>query len=559
MKSITKISKKMGLTIFLLSLFVGTSSAKVFINEVSGTNKWIELYNDGSDAVDLTNYTIVKLVGGDDDGTLDLDWTSKNQSFTFGSGTELAAKDFRAWTQDEENSFTWGISPSRDVAFQLLDSLGNEVDFFEIRISALGKTTGSQSVGRETDGAETLMVFNIPTKGATNVTPPPPAQIFEIYVNEVSGNDKWIELYNAENTTVNLTGYTIVKFVGGDDKTDVNDEEWVSDNSFTFGSGTEIGAKSFRAWTQNETNSFTWGISPSRDVAFKLLDPLGDEVDFFEIRISALGKTTGSQSVGRETDGASKLIVFDTPTKGASNGAPPPPPSPIFEIYVNEVSGNDKWFELYNDENIVVDLLGYRIEKFVGGNDDGTPDQEWLLDKSWTFGSDIAGGTEIAAKGFRAWTSGESGSFTWGISAKRDVAFKIYNAQGVELDFMEIRMSARLESDGDGKSVGRKIDGSDELVVFTGVTKGSSNNNGVFLSTKTLSYDDNFTVYLYENNLHLTNQIKTLSIFNLLGAKILSRSVTEQTISISHLPQGIYLVQLTDNNNKTKTQKIIRK
>jgi len=385
----------------------------------------------------------------------------------------------------------------------------------------------------------------------------------KVFINEVSGNDKWFELYNDGTESVNLTGYTIAKFIA---EGEVDDEPWVADQTkegaavvWALPSGTTIEAKGFQAWTQNAANSFTWGISAKRDVALKLINPDGDVVDFFEIRMSAgLNSDGGGKSVGRETDGAAKLIVFDIPTKGVSNGAPPTPPDPIFNVYVNEVSGNDKWFELYNAEDIAVDLLGYKIEKFVGLTDkDGIFDEDWKLDKTWTFSSDIDGGTEIAAKGFRVWTSGESGSFTWGISAKRDVAFKLYNAQGEILDFIEIRMSAGLNSEGNDKSVGRETDGSNKLVVFTTATKGASNNG--FARTKTFNYDDNFTIYQNGNDLRLTNQIRTISIFNVAGEKILSQRVTEQAVNISQFPQGIYLLQLIDENNNTRTQKIIKK
>ena len=96
MKNITKVSKKMGLTVFLLILIFGTSSAKVFINEVSGNDKWFELYNDGTESVNLTGYTIAKFIaeGEVDDEPWVADQTKDGADVVWEitSGTVIEAK-----------------------------------------------------------------------------------------------------------------------------------------------------------------------------------------------------------------------------------------------------------------------------------------------------------------------------------------------------------------------------------------------------------------------------------------------------------------------------------
>ena len=356
-------------------------------------------------------------------------------------------------------------------------------------------------------------------------------------------------MYNAEDSKVNLHGYKIEKYVGGDDINDVFDEAWKLDNSFMFGVGTEIEAGEFLTWTQNEPGSFTWGISPSRDVAFKLLDPEGNEVDFFEIRINALGKTAGIQSVGRETDGAPTLKVFDIPTKGLSNGTLLPP-MPIYKIYVNEENGNEKWFELYNDEDSKIDLLGYRIEKYVGLTDtDGVFDEEWKLDRAWIFSSEIQGGTEINAKGFRAWEQNDIGSFTWGISAKRDVAFKLFNARGDLLDFLEIRITQGLnseDSENPKKSVGRETDGANKLVVFLEGTKNASNANGVILSNINQTVQSSAFAYFQDGELQLPKGATDVIVYNIVG----------KSVPYDNLQKGIYIVKFKFEG-KVLSQKIV--
>ena len=144
--------------------------------------------------------------------------------------------------------------------------------------------------------------------------------------------------------------------------------------------------------------------------------------------------------------------------------------SELKKVYVNEISGNDKWLEIYNDENEAVDLTGYVLQKI---DEDGLP-ADWP----------IPSGTTIEPKGFLVWTQNskctDGSTFTWGISAKKDVGFKIFDAEENELDFFDVKMDAGLNSDGNERTVGRKTDSASELILFySGGTKGTTNNNGI--------------------------------------------------------------------------------
>ncbi len=131
-------------------------------------------------------------------------------------------------------------------------------------------------------------------------------------------------------------------------------------------------------------------------------------------------------------------------------------------IYVNEISGNEKWLEIYNDEEENVDLSGYTLQKI----------DEKGKATNWS----IPPGTIIPSKGFLVWAEGTNveETFTWGISAKKDVAFKLFDNNGAELDYFEVKSD--LYSEGDSKTVGRETDGAVLLVIFSnGGTKGYSN------------------------------------------------------------------------------------
>jgi hypothetical protein len=284
----------------------------------------------------------------------------------------------------------------------------------------------------------------------------------KVYINEMSGNDKWLEIYNDEDEAVDLTGYVIQKI----------DEDGLPAN-WTIPAGTTITAKGFLSWKQNVGNGFTWGISAKKDVAFKIFDATGAELDYFEVR-SNLYSDGGDKSVGRTPNGGTQLVVFQQSTRDASNvgnGQPDPEPTdpptlpapPVItssiHLYINEISGNEKWLEIYNAENAPLNLTGYTIRKI---DEEGKP-ADWV----------IPAGTSIAAKGFLAWTQNEPNSFTWGISASKDVAFVIIDSQGDTADYFEVR--SPLYSGGNGKTVGRATDGGNTLVVFLTGSKGASN------------------------------------------------------------------------------------
>jgi hypothetical protein len=97
------------LCFFLLAMVTGTARADVIINEVMASNgyyengnawDWVELYNDGKSAVDLSGW-------GFTDSKKDL------YRFTFPKGTKLKAGAYLTiWCTGEENK-----SPGKDKVF----------------------------------------------------------------------------------------------------------------------------------------------------------------------------------------------------------------------------------------------------------------------------------------------------------------------------------------------------------------------------------------------------------------------------------------------------------
>jgi hypothetical protein len=192
-----------------------------------------------------------------------------------------------AMIQVNETDIVEWLSSDQEVA--TVDSYG--------KISVL--KTGSTNITVKTDdnkyAASCLITVTDPVR---------------MYVNEISGNEKWLEIYNEEDATVDLTGYVIQKI---DEKNKA--EDW------PIPAGTTVEAKGFRVWEQggNSQESFTWGISAKKDVAFKIFDNTGAELDYFEVR-SDLYSEGDQKTVGRRTDGASELVIFENGgTRGSSN------------------------------------------------------------------------------------------------------------------------------------------------------------------------------------------------------------------------------------------------
>ncbi len=363
----------------------------------------------------------------------------------------------------------------------------------------------------------------------------------QIYVNEISGNGKWLELYNAGSQPVSLKDYKIEKFKS------INPATSAEENGFPLQYDTEfiipdvtIDAKGFCVWTQDDKctdgSTFTWGISAKKDVTFKLSDSSGTQLDYFEVRMPGLNSDGGSQSVGRKTDGSPTLIVFTIGTKGASNGSPVIiPVTP--KVYVNEINGNEKWLELYNEETIPVDISGFIVRKDKSTKDD------WAIPAS----------TIIPAKGFLVWTQDDKctdgSTFTWGISAKKDVNFRLFDTDGNLVDEFDVTPAVNpgdkyysLDDTNTAKSVGRKTDGNEELVVFETGTKGTSNNKSNTglcrnLITNSLSFGSGI--------LHLPENTSAISVYNISGLIVLSEKTDNSTpIDLNGLSKGIYIVKL---------------
>lgn len=145
-------------------------------------------------------------------------------------------------------------------------------------------------------------------------TPDTPAGTKTLFVNEVNCGTKEFEIYNASDKEADIAGYCFTK----DDK-----DPWV----VPAGKG-KIPAKGFLVFTAknsdpNEGPAF--GLSGTK--GFKLCMYKSEDtsaenlVDMIDNSATVEGFLTvpDGTSIGRETDGADKLVLFTTPSIGESN------------------------------------------------------------------------------------------------------------------------------------------------------------------------------------------------------------------------------------------------
>lgn len=233
----------------------------------------------------------------------------------------------------------------------------------------------------------------------------------KVYINECDPEKKQWEIYNSEDFDINLTGWKMSKD---------NDAP-----TFTFGAGTVIAAKGFLVLTQNEDNSPTFGMSATKGFKYDLFNSDDEEVDSFDnFETNQFNDNIiAGYTVGRRIDGDSQLVTFSKGSMGKTNS------DGIIDatasaLVINEIDGNGKFVEIYNNSDKELSLEGVTLHK----NEKGT----W-----WTGQT----GTKIAAKGYYTIVQADqttvgADEYTGdsGISPKQCLKFELKGTTGELLD-----------------------------------------------------------------------------------------------------------------------------
>ena len=276
---------------------------------------------------------------------------------------------------------------------------------------------------------------------------PAPDPVYDysgLVLNELSGagedNEKFWELYNGGTSEVGLKGVYINK-----------DEElaWTGVKGQTIKPGEVFAIIGAKGTTES---GFSSGFSAKKNVIVELFAPDGTRLDVFQRgekgnewggqTLEDLGKLQiGPSSWSRIPNGSGKFMITPNKTPGAANNdtdavedatlvgnkaveAPAEPPTPAKTLVLNELNGNAKYIELYNNTNAAINLKDYKLYK-----DDEFDSPIWI-------GQD---GMSIAANGYLT-LDGVKGStdytsnFGSGLSADKSVAIELRDPQENTVD-----------------------------------------------------------------------------------------------------------------------------
>ena len=217
--------------LLFITFFSSTLLAQtVVINEFLASNStintdqdgdysdWIELYNSGSESVDLTGYTLT------DDSTLPAQWTFPVTSLAPGQFLLVWASGKDRTSGELHTNFK--LSAGGEFV-GLYNSSGAVVDSITFDVQ-----TADISMARPTDGNGEFELTTTPTPAGANIITSTNEEIPEIVINEFLaanlgvnqdsyGNySDWIELFNNGTEAINLEGFFLT-----DDENDK--QKWV--------------------------------------------------------------------------------------------------------------------------------------------------------------------------------------------------------------------------------------------------------------------------------------------------------------------------------------------
>ena len=263
-------------------------------------------------------------------------------------------------------------------------------------------------------------------------------------LNELNGNDKFIEIYNAGAEAINMKGVYIEKDGG---------QNWVGSNVVTIDAGGYLllwGEDKVLDHLDIDTANYIFhsGLSAKKNVRIQLFTPAGESIDDFnltniDLNAEAYGSVEAPASYSRNADGnwyyadatpEAANVDGVNPVLGLEGGVTPEPPTPeepdYTNLMLNELSGVDKFIELYNKGNVDLVLTqGMYLEK------DDKADPVWVSDGTVTvpahgyvvlYSEDLLNPDEPQYP--------ESIVFHSGLSAKKTVRIALFMADGTQRD-----------------------------------------------------------------------------------------------------------------------------
>ena len=258
-------------------------------------------------------------------------------------------------------------------------------------------------------------------------------------LNELNGNDKFIEIYNTGSDAINLAGVNIEKDGA---------QKWAGTSDINIEAGGYVVLYSVDVQGDHpelpEYMFFDGGLSAKKNVRIQLFTPAGVSIDDFnltniEANDPSMIPAPASYSLNSDgewyyVDATPGAVNVDGETKllGLENGPTPPPTPDYTNIVLNELNGDTKFIEIYNKGELDLAIEGWYITK--DGNEE---------DPKWTADATVV----VPAHGYVLLYSAdvqadhpehpENLFFNSGLSAKKTVRIALYMNDGIERDAFE--------------------------------------------------------------------------------------------------------------------------
>jgi hypothetical protein len=313
---------------------------------------FVEIYNGEPIFADLTGW---RISGGID--------------FAFPNGFQLGAGQFVVIAADPDAiESTYGIT---GVLGPYLKTLSDTEDTLTLRnaagaVRAEFTYTSQPAWPASPDGAGHSLVCLKPSYGEEDVRawgasqlvggspgyddPIIPNPWAGVVINEFattnSLNSGFVELYNASNASVDLSGCFLTDSIAA--------------NKFQFSAGTQLAARSWISFTQQQIG---FAVSSSGGTLYLISADQSRVLDAVRF-----GAQEQGVSFGRAPDGAPLLRRLSNPTPALPNSAAKQEDIVINEIMYKPVIGedDDQYIELYNGSASAINLAGWR---FIDGVD----------------------------------------------------------------------------------------------------------------------------------------------------------------------------------------------
>ena len=360
-----------------------------------------------------------------------------------------------AVTDYSDVTVTATITSFKDFTAKLVYSTDEANKAEELTMVAGEEDLYSAVIPAQPDGTKVSFYIQAMNGEVTAVSPAMEYEVGAVAIdysvlrlNELNGNDKFIEIYNTGAEAVNMNGVYIEKD---------GSQNWVGDKTVVVEPGAYLLLYSEDVTLDHpdvpETLIFHSGLSAKKNVRIQLFTPAGESIDDFnlvDIDANDPAYIPAPASYSLNADGnwyyadatpGEANVDGEVALLGLEGGVTPEPPTPdepdYTNLVLNELNGDAKFIEFYNMGDLDLSLEGMYITK------DGVED-----DIKWT-----GDATHIVpAHGYVVLYSidtqadhpelDENMFFNSGLSAKKAVRIALYMADGTVRDVFERESSA---------------------------------------------------------------------------------------------------------------------